>query len=152
MSKQSEEAFKAIQGRARKAEKLGKVSIPDYVKFSRFGIDQVLCKCCGCVIKGTVIRDDWTETRMINGKPVIFQRLALAQLAEYAEVEILFDDGSRHVTCCCVHCSEHLTPDHLEHIYCCDMLMWEKEAAATNTHVAWERYEKRRPVSHRRVR
>ena len=145
-------ALERALDRSIKAHSRSHVKQWDHVKFSKYGIDQVLCKCCGAAIKGTVVSDEWAETRIINGKTVVFQRLVQAELAGYAEIEILFNDGSKHITHCCAACISHITVDHLEDMYCCDMETWQAEAGRQNTEIVWEANADRIPISFKRVR
>jgi len=87
-------------------------------------IDAVYCKMCGCKIKSLIPDDRFEESKTINGKIVIFQRLILAETSNYREILIEFDDGSAHVTCACNSCIAKMQSADLEEIYATDMDDW----------------------------
>lgn len=137
---------------ARRADPANPVRKWDFVKFGPHGIEAVHCKECGRPIKGLVVDDRFSETRIINGKTIVFQRLVLAELPGYSEIEIEFDDGSRHITHVCKGCLPKLTPNDLDALYEADMDMWSIEAARDGVEYQWERFAERRASKHRKVR
>lgn len=95
-----------------------------YVHRGTLGIEEVRCKCCGDPVRKLIPHEDFSETRIVDGRPVIVQRLMLGTLPNYTEIRIEFDDGSRHVTLACDCCAGKFTLDDLEWLYCYDLAEW----------------------------
>lgn len=82
----------------------------DNVTYKHGGIVEVRCRGCEAVIRKLIPDDTHRETKKINGKSVVFERLVLACLPNYREVLMACADGSAHVACMCASCAEGLTP------------------------------------------
>lgn len=128
---------------ARAKKELGR-----YVRYGTAGIEEIDCKLCGRPIRKLVPHDNFHEQRDINGRQVLVEKLVLATLPLYVEVEINFDDGTRHVTNLCQLCAEHLTLDECEHIYCCDMNEWLLDNSFASDNF-WSKQVSRHPASFR---
>jgi hypothetical protein len=82
------------------------LKMPDYVARDDNGVvTGLLCKICGAPI-----------ARTTGGR---FTRLT----HDYAELEILFEDGNRHITCICTRClpKARKNPDILDALYEADI-------------------------------
>lgn len=125
---------------ARKTHDIGR-----YVKFGSMGIEEVSCKCCGVPIRKLIPDDRFAESRNINGRNVVCERLVLSTLPNYVEVMIYFDDGSKHVTFMCEEDSKKLTNDQLEWLYCADLNEWLHDNSAASDNF-WSQQYQRQPI------
>lgn len=100
-----------------------------YVTMEQGQISEVRCKVCNTPIKKFVEHDVPSVISKIKGQTILGQKLLLAQLPNYREVAITFDDGSRHVTALCERDAYRLFDDvsQLQHIYDADLAQWESE-------------------------
>lgn len=103
---------------------------PNFVKFSQGTIEAVYCRTCGCEIK------HWIETdtpplkvHRQNGTSTISKMYVLAELGNYTEITMKFDDGSAHVTHCCRSCRDKLDESDLRAMYAADLLQIDRECA-----------------------
>lgn len=100
---------------------------PDYVDRSGpFGM-RIACKCCGRVIIGERLVGDPETVEIestVHGKVIRqVQKVAVGPLTGWAELTMLMDDGSRHVTPCCVDCrSGPMDPECLQAMYEADVV------------------------------
>ena len=116
---------------------------------ARTTYDAVLCKGCQQRIKGLVDDERFEEVREINGQRVVFRRLIMAELPTYVEVELTFDDGSKHVTPMCRECAGRLSVEDAEDFYCADMARWADLERAGGGRVRWDVVGDRSPISWR---
>lgn len=120
----------------------GKLKAFDYYKPGDPASDVVVfCKKCGCPLVSYVPH----ERLRVNGMPLA----VMAETNMYAELEIEFDDGSKHATPVCKTCIESISGDDIEAMYAADMASWERTAPETTD---WDRVSGRRMVKHRRIR
>jgi hypothetical protein len=112
---------------------------------------QIVCKVCGGVIAGQVESDAKVPSRVIHGATYLYKILTFARFNSYTEVEITFDDGSKHVTHLCTACAQKLDePGLLEYIYACDLAQWLWEEQHGFGDALWHCYPDivtRRPVA-----
>ena len=106
---------------------------PNFIKWSQGTIEAVYCRTCGCEIK------HWIETdtpplkvHRQNGTSTIHKMFVLAELGNYQEITLQFDDGSEHVTHCCRGCVDKLTESDLRAMYAADLLQVDKECTMFN--------------------
>lgn len=90
-------------------------------------IDAVLCKGCGAPVRSMVVDDRLRTSEKIGETLVIRERLVMANLPHYAEVEIEMEDGSKHATACCASCADRATDEDLEQWYEADLDMMDEE-------------------------
>jgi len=111
---------------------------------------QLKCKLCGQVIAGQVESDAKVPSRVIRGSTYIYKVLTFARFSAYTEVELIFDDGSKHVTHVCTGCLGKLDNlDNLEFIYASDLAQWLWEEQHGHGSALWHVYPDcayRRPV------
>lgn len=117
--------------------------IHSYVKYGKFGIEEVGCKSCGQVLRGLVSDPSMSERRTVNGKEVVVERVGMATFAQYTEVTIDFDDGSHHVTLCCRECAKKMTIEEAEWHYAVDMFELDIES---NGELRWYLFAERVPI------
>lgn len=118
---------KAIQDAAFEGVKK-RLAAPYYTSFNKHGyMDAVYCKKCGAQIRG--LKD------VGNGLAV------LGVLANYTEVAIQCDDGSTHVTNCCIECSKGLSTQDLQDFLVADTDGMVREARVANTPMKQEHFE-----------
>ena len=106
----------------------------------------VFCVLTGNKIKGLVVLEDFQEKQRIGNTLVIRERVAVSQLANYAEITIEMDDGSAHVTSICKSTLPTMTREKLEQIYEADMAQMLLDEEAGRGPVKWELWEGRRPL------
>jgi hypothetical protein len=117
-----------------------KLAVPDYIVEHKGVYEAVLCK-CGVVIQSLVPH----ETLRFNGMPLA----VMAQTPLYTEVELLMDDGSRHVTPMCTPCAATLDADTAEAIYAVDL---DRMAKLEPTVLENDQWARRKALGHRKVR
>jgi hypothetical protein len=117
-----------------------KLARPDYIVETKGVTEQVLCK-CGAVIQSLVPH----ETLRFNAMPLA----VMAQMPLYTEVELIMDDGSRHVTALCRPCAETLDAEKAEAIYAADLARMSILEPSVLENDQWV---KRKALGHRRVR
>lgn len=121
-----------------------------YVQQSAQGVDErVLCKVCGVPIAGLIVHEDPVAVERGDGKVVIRERLIWAKFSNYAEVELTFAEGGRHLTPLSVDCVGRLDAQTAQDCYAADvrdllarpgaqLVDW---ARWTKTVVSWRRVE-----------
>lgn len=115
-------------------------------------IEAVLCKLCDNAIK-SLIPDERFQTKERRGnQTIITKMLVLAESSDYMEIEILFDDNSRHITHGCRTCINHLELDQLEAMYIGDMEQQLLEEEAGLGELDWTVWNDRNPISFRIIR
>lgn len=117
-----------------------KVAKPDYIEEQRGIAHAVHCK-CGAVIQSLVPHD----RLKYNGMPLA----VMAQTPLYTEVELIMDDGSKHVTPMCKPCADSLDADKAEAVYAVDIDRLTKQEPTLVENTQWAH---RKPIGHRRVR
>lgn len=117
--------------------------IHNYVKYGKFGIEEVGCKSCGQVLRGLASNPSMSERRIINGKEVIVERVGMVTTPQYTEVTIDFDDGSHHITLCCKDCAKKMTIEDAEWHYAVDMFELDIES---NGELRWHLFAERTPI------
>jgi len=129
MSK-SQRHVKALQALRDK----GSSFVEDYCTFRNRELWEVRCKGCGTIIRKMLPIEELSVKRIVRGVTLIQERLALACLANYREVLIAFDDGSKHVTPMCVECATTRLQDKdlLEAVYTADLEQWKREGAGVS--------------------
>ena len=139
--------------RIKKEEKKKRGKKFDYVTLDRSaGQTEVFCKISGAPIKNLKVVSDLSIERQAEGRTVIREAVMLSENSNYAEIEIDFDDGSKHHTVVDKSIVNVLTSDDLETIYAADMKQWGIEEALGWGDVDWERLADRSPVGYRRIR
>ena len=102
---------------------------------------EIVCKLCRGVIAGQVESDAKVPSRVIHGATYLYKTLTFSRFHSYAEVTLLFDDGSKHVTHVCTGCKSKLdSPDVLEYIYACDLAQWLYEEQHGHGDALWNTY------------
>ena len=99
--------------------------------------NEVLCKLCGAVIR---------FEKDIDGRKV------MRETSLYTEVELEFDDGSKHVTPLCKKCSHGMDDEQREFIYAMDVQQWINEDNAMGNSIKegfWKQQEKRKVKSYK---
>ena len=136
-----------------KEEKKNRVQKFDYVTLDRsVGQTEVFCKISGSPIKNLKVVADLSVERQSGNRTVIREAVMLSENANYAEIEIDFDDDTKHHTICDKSIVSILSPDDLETIYASDMKQWKREEELGWGSVNWERLADRKPVGYRRIR
>jgi hypothetical protein len=112
---------------------------------------QINCKICHEVIGGQVESDAKVPSRVIRDATYIYKILTFSRFSAYTEIEITFDDGSKHVTHLCTSCVRKLDdPDTLEYLYSCDLAQWLWEEQHGHGPALWHTYPEcatRKPVA-----
>jgi len=100
-----------------------------YVSYAAAGaMSEVVCKLCGTPIRALVPAEGEPEVVRYKDRTVVKERVILACLPNYREVELLGSDGSTHTTCVCDTCAPKLAdPVVAEATYCMDMEQWSKD-------------------------
>lgn len=101
----------------------------NFIEMKAREIVKVYCSICGMLIRGLVPDTDFGIQRTHRGRTVVQERLRLACNAEYREVLMEMDDGSKHVTNACSECAGKLIGDAdlREAIYASDLATWAFE-------------------------
>lgn len=115
------------------------------------GTSRVYCK-CGQTIQELREVPEMSEVQKLSGRTIVRERVALMPSASYSELEITFDDGSKHITPMCKGCAKkaHST-DFLDDVYAADMGRWEQEESRGLGAVRWDLLSDRKAVSAREV-
>ena len=110
------------------------------------GLQEVVCRVCGTIIGKIMPVGDSTIRRMKN-HTIIETMAQFAYTASYREVDILMEDGGRHVGNACAECASKLSTDSgLLASFCeTDLAQWRSEGITIT-----ERMD-RRPVKVLRV-
>jgi hypothetical protein len=139
--------------RIKKEEKKKRAKKFDYVTLDRAaGQTEVFCKISGAPIKNLKVVSDLSLERQSGGRTVVREAVMLSENANYAEIEIDFDDDTKHHTICDKSIVNILKADDLETIYASDMKQWKIEEDLGWGDVNWERFADRKPVGYRRIR
>ncbi len=110
------------------AQRIRKFSnVSQHVVYRNGFLTEVRCKCCRAVLINLIEQDKPIETVRNNGQTIVTKRMILAATAMYAEIEITFDDGSKHVTSLCKDCVAGMSQSKLEEIYVGDLYQWAEE-------------------------
>lgn len=117
-----------------------------YVVYKNGFITEVHCKCCGTLIMGLIEHEKPVEVVKKNTRTIITKLMYLAALDQYTELEISFDDGSKHITPVCKKCADEMDLSNLENLYIGDLYQWaedenKKHASKQN----WDVVSKRKP-------
>jgi len=119
-----------------------------YLEITRgVGLTAIYCKVCGNPVKSMKELKDIPN----RGGPNKVA-MALGENSGYAEISILFDDGSKHETMLCIGCTEKIGVEDLEDIYCADMEQFRVEAAQNKETVSWGLFADRKPISFERIK
>jgi hypothetical protein len=120
----------------------------DYLEMTRgIGLTVMYCKTCGGPVKSMKVLKD-----LPNRDGVSREAVALGENANYTEIELLFDDGSKHQTMLCIPCTKRISNEDLEDIYCADMEQLRREALEMNETVRWGLFSDRKPISFTRIK
>jgi|TARA_Y100000310_G_scaffold231529_2_gene234122 hypothetical protein len=133
--------------RINKARQDARITHFDYItEREGIGVDRVLCKLCGALLKALVPLSDLGKEEVINGKTVVTQPVALRETNNFAEITIEFDDGSAHTTMTCKSCIGGLSDEELELLYAADMAHFDREERANKGKVRWHLMAHRIPT------
>ena len=78
---------------------------------------------------------------LYDGTTFMYKTLTFSRFAAYTEVEIIFDDNSRHVTHICTGCKQKLDdPEILELVYVSDLAQWLWEEQHGHGPALWHVY------------
>lgn len=137
-SNDDKEARKRIKVLAKQARKDGRLAKFDYIQESgRFGISKVSCK-CGQTLQELRPVPEMQETEHRKGQTIIRERVAMYTNASYTEIEIIFVDGSKHVTPSCKDCiKDGISLEVLQDMYIADMDRWDQEETRGMGKVRW---------------
>ena len=139
-----------LDRRIRDAKQRGRLQAFDYLRRGADGtVEAVHCKVCGHRIAGLIIHHQPIETIRRDGTVIVRERLVWAKFADYAEVRIVFDDGSAHETPMCRRCADTLTIEQVDDSYLADLEALRAETGAERMDwirldrhpVRWERSE-----------
>lgn len=116
----------------------------DYIKNFKYmeeeiglGVVRILCKCGTVISEFRSIPEMSTSTKVKN-QTIIRERVLMTPNSNYTEIEILFDDGSKHISAVCADCIKRgFTPEHLNAIYAADMDQWRREEESGLGEVNW---------------
>jgi hypothetical protein len=137
-----------VKERIALAQKNDRVKRFDYLEMTRgIGLTAMYCKTCGGPVKSMKVLKD-----LPNREGAQREAVALGENANYTEIEILFDDGSKHQTMICIPCTKKITKEDLEDIYCADMEQLRREALQGNEKVRWDLFANRKPLSFERIK
>lgn len=98
------------------------IRCPDFVRYVNGALSEIMCKLCGTVIAGTTTS---VESKGLdrNGVMVETRVKHFQRFHNYAEIKILFTNGTAHVTNGCSACiSESMAPDILQEMYEADIV------------------------------
>lgn len=109
-------------------------------------IEEIRCKICGARIMGFVEDERFEESRLVNGQMVMYKKLVPAYLPGFAQIRLIFDDNSAHITHMCSACVAELNEEKLELIYASDMKIWMQEEDQGKGAAPWEVLATRKPV------
>lgn len=99
-----------------------------YAKMERGGITELACSLCDAVIAKWMPSGQQTIRRK-GTQTFIQDPMVFSYLANYREVELEMDDGSKHVTNLCESCMPKLSNGDglLEDLYASDLAQWASE-------------------------
>tara|TARA_Y100000310_G_C20428395_1_gene690193 strand:- start:153 stop:611 length:459 start_codon:yes stop_codon:yes gene_type:complete len=145
-------ALNRVRSSKQKKDKKDRIKRWDYVTHDNGEIVAVYCKLCGGKTKDLIPVDRVETKKVIKGQTIIWQRVVLQSLPGFAEIEIVFDDGSAHITNTCSGCIRTgLDQDDLELLYAADMEQFAKEESLGLGDVIWEHWADRIPLSYKVV-
>jgi len=98
-------------------------------------IREVRCKLCACAIKSLVVDDSFREVKKTKNRTMVYERLVLAELANYVEIKIDFNDGSKHITHICKKDYKELSVEDLETLYVGDLQQMIYEGGLSDEHM-----------------
>lgn len=96
--------------------------------------ETIYCKLCS---------DPVRSMKEINGRP------QMAELGNYKEITLLFDDNSAHETCICRKCSYTMDIEKASFLYRCDLKQWEREGMSSISKGYWKSLEARKVTSYK---
>jgi len=106
----------------------GNVKKWDYCVVDQFGlVEEVYCKSCGDRIMGL---REWGDPEVYQAKDekatlVVRQRVRVLPFNNYSMVLMEMDDGSKHLTTCCINCADKMrdetTVEQLHDYYVADL-------------------------------
>lgn len=105
------------------------IACPDFIKYTKGVIEAVYCRCCGCEIKHWIETEQPLKVHRQNGTSTITKMVVLAQLDNYKEFTMEFDDGSAHVAHICSKCYKGLDENIVRCMYAAELLMLDKECS-----------------------
>lgn len=140
-----------VKNRIKDAKGRGKLKNFSYLTQSRMGIEELKCKTCDASLKTLQIHLGLSDILVIKGQRTQQQAVMLTETNNYAEIEITFDNESKHHTPICKACTGSLTTDMLEDIYAADMEQWEEDEKLGLGSVDWKLAD-RSPVSYKRIK
>ena len=148
----SKAALKRALVRSNKAKKDKALKKFDYIEEQgHFGVSKVKCK-CGQTLAELRPVPEMQKVERIKGKTIIHERVAMCTNASYTEIEITFDDGSKHITPTCRDCIRSgFNEDDLNRIYAADMARWADEEKRGMGKVNWALNADRLAVSFREL-
>lgn len=95
-----------------------KLTRPKYVTFKEGQITAVYCKGCGAKIKGLISAEVPSEVERRGNKVIVRERVLLAELPNYTEIEIETRDENgvlaKHRTPICKTCALNESPEFLQ--------------------------------------
>lgn len=132
-----------------------KKPLADHCKFDKYRrLEHCACKMCGSMISGMQPHDNLREVVRDGNKVVVYERVSMARLANYAELRIRFDDESAHDTGICITCKQEVLAmpkdkmiEALEWMYACDMRAMTMEQGVNAANINWKPWADRVPVS-----
>lgn len=102
----------------------------DYIIYNGRSQEKILCKKCGVIIRSMQIDESIRpELVMHEGKRMLQSRVTFLPLANYTELTVYSDNQTQHVTNCCVHCLNNLTPEDVKAFLVIDTEQLIKDAA-----------------------
>ena len=131
----------------------GRAQSFQYISLDReAGPTEVRCKITGMVLKKLRPVRTMEIEQDAGGRTVITELCTLGETSEYCEIEISFDDGSKHVSPISVAVVDRLSLDDLETVYSADLEQWRLEEELNMGSVDWRLMADRHPVSYKRIR
>lgn len=133
----------------RRAIDAGRVTLGDkwansYAKFDRqFGLTSISCSLCRVEIARLMPVGNQVIRRVKN-QTFIQEGVMMGRLANYREVLMEMDDGSKHVSNLCVDCATKIATDSSlrEALYSADLSQWSSEGNRLSDEICT-----RKPVS-----
>ena len=142
----------AAMERIEKGKKRGLLKRFNYIETTPgLGNSGVFCK-CGHRVQGFQVVSELNTTERRGSTTLIRERVVLTENTAYTEIEITFDDGSKHITPTCKSCiKKGFSIEMLDDIYAADMSRWEEEERLGTCGVSWDIVGSRESVSWREV-
>ena len=122
------------------------MSANSYIVRSHGQIVKVLCKLCGCTIRGLVPMGDPVETRK-NGNMVIRDNMMMLGIGGnyrqiVLETELTDDKGNvvqrgKHVTCICNSCKKQINSQNIGRLYAEDLREFKREGMDVSELMKW---------------